>query len=211
MFRTRSAPVAAAALGVLLLSGCMTAAPEPTTPAPAPPPPDETTAEPSPDPDPPLDLADPSTWVVSEAGIGPIEPGGDFAATLSELPDSWNNDENCSWTAWWNAEDQTYNMNFVRGTESDDAPIVLASASAADPVTSGAGPRTEDGLGIGSTKDEVLAQHPDAVEGQSQIGDGTWLSVPGEEAMIFFEYYTGDEANAVTVTTLEEPPYEVCG
>lgn len=210
MSRRRTAFMMSAAFGALMLAGCATAspAPETTTREPVPSP---TSSAPSPTSEPPVDLEDPSTWAVTETGIGPIETGGDFDATLSELPESWTNDDNCSWTAWWNAEDQSYSMNFVRGTESDDAPIVLASASAADPVTPGVGPRTTEGLGIGSTRDEVRAQYPDAAEGEAPIGDGTWLSVAGDGATIFFEYYTGDQANAVTVTTLEEPPYEVCG
>jgi hypothetical protein len=212
VFRRSTGPVILAALGVLLLAGCATTAPDSeatTGPAPSP-----TASEPAPAPsgsEPPADPNDPSTWLVTERGIGPIETGGDFEATLVELPDSWNNDENCSWAAWWNAEDDSYTMTFVRGTESEDAPIVLASASAADPVTAGVGPRTEEGLGIGSTKDEVLAQYPDASEGDAPIGEGTWLSVPADGATMFFEYYTADEANAVTVTTLEQPPYETCG
>src|SRR5690606_279737 len=104
----------------------------------------------------------------------PIEAGGDFAATLSELPDSWRNDENCIWTAWWNADDRSYSANFARGTTAETDPIVLVSVSAADPITPGVGPRTTEGLGIGSSRDEVLAQYPDAVEGDAQIGEGSW-------------------------------------
>ncbi|MGL3150005.1 hypothetical protein ACSS7Z_06540 [Microbacterium sp. A82] len=150
--------------------------------------------------------------MISELGIGPIETGADFAATLSELPATWTNDDHCSWAAWWNASDSSYSVDFVRGTETEQEPIVLVSTSAADPITPGLGPRTGEGLGIGSSKDEVLSQHPDAVAGQAQIGEGTWLGVPTAGATIFFEYYTAtDQANAVTVTTLETPPYEVCG
>lgn len=212
MYPSRAASLAAAAFGVLILAGCSSAEPLPQTSAP-----DEATSappvEPSPTPEPSTDLDDPASWTVTHQGIGPVELDGDFAATLSELPEAWENDDHCSWAAWWNAEDQSYSVDFVRGTESEDEPIVLVSASAAEPVTPGVGPRTDDGLGIGSTKDEVRMQHPDAAEGQSQIGEGSWLSVPGDGGTIFFEYYTAEatQANAVTVTTLEEPPYETCG
>ena len=36
-------------------------------------------------------------------------------------------------------------------------------------------------------------------------------SVPSGESTVFFEFYGGDQVNAVTVTTLDEPPYESCG
>ncbi|MCC2029200.1 hypothetical protein KEC56_06685 [Microbacterium sp. YMB-B2] len=37
------------------------------------------------------------------------------------------------------------------------------------------------------------------------------LSVPSGESTVFFEFDGGDQVNAVTVTTLDEPPYESCG
>ena len=40
---------------------------------------------------------------------------------------------------------------------------------------------------------------------------GPGLSVPSGESTVFFEFYGGDQVNAVTVTTLDEPPYESCG
>lgn len=220
MHRSRIGSFASVALGVLLLAGCATADPAPEATASQPPPSEPSptsSAQPSqPEPSPApstIDLDDPSTWLIDGTGIGPIEAGGDFATTLAELPDSWRNDENCLWTAWWNAEDGSYNANFVRGTTAETDPIVLVSVSAADPVAPGAGPRTAEGLGIGSSRAEVLAQYPEAVEGEAQIGEGAWLSVPADEATMFFEFYApgSDQANAVTVTTLEQPPYEVCG
>ncbi|GGD80727.1 hypothetical protein [Microbacterium murale] len=211
MHRRMIAVLTIATVSVMPLAGCATAqpAPEPTTAETSAPSPDPTPTQETDEPDP----EDPSTWLVSDEGIGPIETGGDFEATLSALPTSWMNDENCSWTAWWNAQDQSYNVNFARGTTTETDPIMVVSASAADPVTPGVGPRTEEGLGIGSTEDEILAQYPDAVEGTAPIGEGTWLSVQGDTAKIFFEFYTtsSEQANAVTVTTADQPPYEVCG
>lgn len=163
---------------------------------------------------PTTDAEDPATWVIGTSGIGPVEIGGDFAETLESLPDSWNNDPGtCAWAAFWNAADGAYGMHFVQGTEGADEPIRAVSTSrAADDIVEGAGPRTADGLGIGSTREEVRAQHPDAVEGESAI-DGAWLEIPGADgSSIFFQYAEGtDRAWAVTVTDLPEPPYEVCG
>jgi hypothetical protein len=152
--------------------------------------------------------------VISDAGIGPIDIGGDFAMTLGTLPDSWTNDvENCSWSAWWNAEDSSFDMFFVRGTESETAPISEISVSTAAEVPLDVpAPVTEEGLGIGATAEEVLAAYPDAIEGAGQIA-GTWVKLPGKAAgHVFFQYREGAAgAWAVTVTTRDEPSYEVCG
>lgn len=129
-------------------------------------------------------------------------------------PGDWTNDSaNCAWTAWLKS-DSGYGVYFVRGTESDAAPIREISVYdvAQDGSTSGA-PITAEGLGIGSTKDEVLAEYPGAQQGVPQIGDGVWIKVPGDgSAHVFFEFREGsDVAWDVTVTTGAEPSYEVCG
>jgi len=213
--RTRRVTVAFIVAGLIAaLTACATAptpsgtATDGSSPPAEPTPTEARTTAPSADP------ADPATWIITEEGIGPVQIGGDFAETLAGLPDDWRNDtENCSWAAFWNAADNSYGVRFVQGTEGAASPIRLVSASsAADGVVPGSGPRTADGLGIGSTRQEVLAQHPDAEEGESSI-DGTWLEVPGADGTsVYFQYVEGSEgAWAVTVTDLPEPPYEVCG
>lgn len=145
MHRNLTTLTSITALALLTVSGCATSSPQPSGPASAAP----TSISPTPSTSPTMpessstpeapgvDSEDPSTWQISADGIGPIATGGDFAATLAELPDTWSNDAHCSWAAWWNAEDQTYSVDFVRGTESEQEPIVLVSTSAADPITPG--------------------------------------------------------------------------
>ncbi|MFK3679454.1 hypothetical protein ACI2IP_17165 [Microbacterium sp. NPDC090218] len=174
------------------------------------------TATPTSTPEPPAeDPTDPSTWIIDEDGVGPIDVGGDFAATLGVLGENWKNDTaTCSWMASWTAPDNGYGMYFVRGTESDAAPIREVSVySAAEAPVAVTGPATVEGLGIGSTVAEVLAAYPDAQEGTPTIGSGTWLMLPGDaDAHVFFEFREGgDAAWDVTVTTGAEPSYEVCG
>lgn len=198
----------------LALTGCAPAlAPTPTPPA------SETvTPEPSPTSDtttPSADPADPSTWIISDAGIGPIEIGGDFATTLGALPDTWTNDAaNCSWTAWWNAEDSSHGLFFVRGPENPAAPIREISVyTGTETPTVVDGPQTAEGLGVGSTEEEILVAYPDAEEGAAQIGNGTWIRLAGDgEAHVFFEFRDGVAgASSVAVTIGDEPSYEVCG
>ncbi|MBO0979588.1 hypothetical protein [Microbacterium sp. SD291] len=205
------------AVSTVALVGLVGCAPTSTGEMPTSTPTQEPSAEPSTEPSTPAepDPADPSTWIISDAGVGPIEIGGDLAATLGELPDTWRNDtENCAWTAWWSDADAGYGIFFVRGTESETSPIGEISVHReAEGTVEGVGPVTADGLGLGATNEEVLEQHPDAQEGTAQIGGGTWIMLDGDaEAHVFFEFREGESAASdVTVTTRSEPSYEVCG
>lgn len=200
-----------AALAVAALAGCSTPSgpPVPTTPIePDPAVTDETPPPATADPE------DPATWRIDGAGIGPVLLGDDFAETLDELPDSWNNDEQCSQVAFWNAPDGSYMAAFSRDAVDDTAPIDLVSVSAPADAVTAAGPVTEEDLGIGATKDQVRAAYPHADEGEAAIGDGsTWMRIAFEGgAAIFFQYAPdAEEAFGVVVTTLLEPSYEQCG
>lgn len=208
MRRVFSAVAAAAVLGIL--TGCAPSTAEEPSAGPT------ASTEPTPTPTatPAADPADPATWVISEAGIGPAELGGDFAAVLGLLPDTWKNDDVCSWTAWWTAADSSYGAYFVRGTESDTAPVSEVSVySAAEDLGSVQGPRTAEGLGVGASTAEVLTEYPDAEQGSDEIGSGTWMRLPGDaDGHVFFQFRDGeDQASNVTVTSRDAPSYEVCG
>lgn len=208
---------AAALLGALTiaigLAGCASEAPTQTpstapggtsTPIDSPSP--STTENASPDPD------DLSTWVITESGIGPVELGADFDETTAMLP-TWTVDENCSWAAYWNAPDQSLSAYYAQDSEEPSGVTTIDLAASADTAAPDDVPRTAEGIGIGSTRDEVLAAHPDAAEQTPTIGGGTLLRVgsPADGA-IFFAFPDGVETvRAVTVTSREEPPYEVCG
>lgn len=169
---------------------------------------------PEPSTSPTADPADPTTWIITTDGIGPIEIGAQLPSTLAMLPSDWTNDDNCSWTAWWNAPDAGYGVMFVRGTQSPTDPIMEMSVyTAVETPMAVPSPVTAEGLGIGATKAEVLKAYPDAVEGDSLIGGGSWLRLASSgEAHIFFEYREGVVgASDVAVTTAEQPAYEVCG
>lgn len=209
-----SALIAFTTLAAGALAGCAPATGASPTPSsgasvPATPTPTQTPSQAVEDP------ADPGTWIIDETGIGPIDVGGDFAATLSALPSGWTNDPvNCAWSAWWNAPDSRFGMTFVRGTETDTAPIrevsVFSTVESSGPIPA---PTTADGFGIGATRAELLAAYPDAQEGAASIGDDTWVKVGGGgDAHIFFEFRDGsDIVWDVTVTAGTEPSYEVCG
>ena len=205
--------VLGAALLLLILPGCATGGDAPSTPGATPSTPGTTpsetavTEEPS---QPAADPDDPSTWVIGQEGMGPVSLGAPFEDARAAMPEGTGNDENCEWTAWWNATDEDYDLFAARASDSDaNGPVIVIDASAwADPG-SVEGPRTEDGIGIGSTFDEVQAAYPDAVPVESAVAGAADVLQVGQ---VFFSSRPGEDVvSAVTVTSLEVPPYEVCG
>ncbi|WP_221585078.1 hypothetical protein [Microbacterium sp. G2-8] len=183
----------------------LTAGPAPATDSPMPP------AEPS---DPPDDdeTADPSMWEVDDGEVGPIEVGDDFRDTLAELGDDWQNDEQCAYMAWWNAPDGSYLVSFHHDDAADETGIIEVSVELTGDAADG--PRTEHGVGLGSTRDEVMAAYPDAMDVPATIGGGSYLKVADDDVddgALFFEFAEGaDTVGAMAVSAADEPAYEAC-
>lgn len=161
------------------------------------------------------DPADVRTWTITEQGMGPVQLDELFADAVAGVPD-WTVDQNCTWAAFWNDQATGVTAYFARDSEVSDGNVTTIEAeSAADTVNPADGPRTADGLGLGSTRDEVLAAHADAADPKPTIGDGTMLRVGpagAGQGAIFFSFRAGeDTVSAVTVTSRDEPLYEVCG
>ncbi|WP_257502762.1 hypothetical protein [Microbacterium sp. zg.B185] len=179
----------------------------------APTPEPTSTAAPSasvPTPTPTTDPADPSTWLISEAGIGPITLNAPFSDAVAQLPTDVERDpEVCTHSVLWQDADGD-NLWIVRDASRDDAaPLELVEwGDWTEPYDVG-GPRTAAGIGVGSTVDEVWAAYPDALETTQRISpDIHYISVDA----IFFSYREPSTViNVVTVTDAEQPPYEICG
>lgn len=212
---TRIALLAGAVVMAAALGGCATT-PSPAGSAAETNPPVISSASPSPSGSPSdeatLDLNDPASWIVTESSIGPVQLGEPFSQAREAAP-TWTVDDNCSWAAFWSAPDHSMTAYFVRDSAKQDGEITTIDVAALVPLEPSDGPRTADGLGLGSTRAEVQEAYPDAEEQTSTIGEAPMLRVDGAgDGSLFFTFAQGDDAvRAITLTLLDEPPYEVCG
>ncbi|MGI6878664.1 hypothetical protein [Microbacterium sp. gxy059] len=208
--------IAAAGIAVLLtLAGCApeaddVPAPQASSPNATP----DATASPQSEPSRSDDPADPGTWVVTDRGIGPVDVGEDYETVLEEVRGAGIGPlgPQCEGVAYAASEDNTYDVQIVDDRDASSDGVVEVSAHWNGDVM-GVGPRTPEGLGLGSTKAEVRSVYEDATERASQI-DGRSFVVRGEgEARIVFEYVDGNEGAvgvAVIARAASEPAYEPC-
>lgn len=183
---------AAIAIAVVVVTGQRGATP-PTTPSaietPSPSPSVSPSASPTPSPTPSAaDPADPSTWVVTQEGMGPFRLGASFADASALVPNGQSactgvtyGFDNALWVAEGNNTPGTVQMVLWDGGQG------------------GPGPVTAEGIGIGSSADEVRAAYPDATE------EGMYLRT----GAVYFDVETG-AVRAIGVTP-GEIPSEFCG
>lgn len=191
-----------AALAALSLAGCV------ASPAPTAAPTVIPSASSTPQPDP----ADPSTWIISIEGVGPVEFGAPVAEETADLVAAYTDVtdlEACS-TLMFEAE------GFPTIWLSPDADgfvnaILITAETAEGDVASGS-PLTEEGIGIGSTRDELFEAYPvvaDAV--QDDVGYETYSVEEFEGRWVHFDVEPDGTVIDIVVNAAPQPPYEFCG
>ena len=207
----RTALITVALATVLAAAGCAGGDPAPTVTAPAPTPsssPTET-PEPEPAPDPAAySVDDPGTWVIDYAGIGPFVVGSTLEGIEADLP---HPPETCR------AGVDTYDfdglgLTAVSGIDEADpaAPVVVVRLLAIGTVDQAAQPRTEAGIGLGSTVAELQAAYQE-LETVQGMGGSTVYQLAADSRYISFEDMGSGEIQIISVSDSVGVGSEYCG
>jgi len=194
--KRRHGVIAAAAVSILLLSGCAgqaaespvanpTASVGPTASASAPTP----TASPTPTPS-AVDLADPSSWIIDFTSVGPLAVGDEISATDQTMTAFTRTVyDGCSSVVSFDKPGfPTYVIPDRLGTGVVEQIVVQAGLRAAE--YSPNSPRTSTGIGIGSTLDELKAAYP-ALTFQDDHNTPHYAVTDGNGNWINFSIYEG--------------------
>lgn len=217
--------------GVLLLSGCSSAIPEPTrapTPstsvAPTPPTPTPTPepSAPAPSPTPEryligVDLDDPSTWDIGFHGIGPVSLGASFEERSGDLryyPLQEHLHDYCEsigapdvWFTWFIRPGYP-RLSISREGDGDsirEVAINKRESHRFDPT-----PRTREGIGLGSTYAELRATYPDLVKVEDLPAYYKLTNDAGVTIFFVLDGSDADRVSWITVTRASAPGFQVC-
>lgn len=159
-----------------------------------------------------IDPADPSTWIISADGIGPIALGQSLDEATLALSSFTEQDLGCDnpGVRLYTAPGAPTVALFLANTGPTVAGIRISDYEQRLPV--GASPRTAEGLGLGSTVAEVQAEYADAV-GEAAAGVPNYTHVVGDDIWISFANPSANESRILNIDVAHGGHmfYELCG
>jgi hypothetical protein len=153
------------------------------------------------------DPADPSTWLITFDGIGPLTVGGSLVEEKPSMLVRYSDttDDTCP-VAGFSLEGFADVIAQI-DTDLDTIHSVSAISYIPEPLKA---PVTEAGIGVGSTVEELLTAYPNITEtGQFFPTTGYGLS-DGAGRWIAFSVMD-DLVTVITVGPSDRTPYEFCG
>jgi hypothetical protein len=165
----------------------------------------------------PYDPADPGTWTISGAEVGPIALGGNVDAELDDVLHAYDRtpaDAQCPSPNTTFFERSGAVPLTVQNQDGIVTGVAIGLLSPIGPHALDANPTTAEGVGISSSLADLRAAYPDLASVGSPGTDGAFSqwSVQRDGRFITFEMdESGDHVGLVWVGATAEAPYEFCG
>ncbi|PZE65958.1 hypothetical protein DEI83_08060 [Curtobacterium sp. MCBD17_021] len=171
----------------------------------------------------PYDLADPGTWTITGTEVGPIAFGGPASGELDDVDRGYArlpNSEPCRPDDITDFDRPGLGSLSVLHRDGAVSAVSVHSPTGDDPVPAGAvddNPSTPEGMGIGSTLDELRQTYPDIAVSGSYSTDGStdgpysFWTIEQDGRFITFQLdAAGEQVNMIWVASTKVPPMELC-
>lgn len=175
---------------------------------------------------PPYSATDWSTWTISADAVGPATLGSPSGADDAALRGAFTpapplvDDTGAVIYPFgcpnpnariWDGPGGAGVVEVVAGGSVD---TVIIQTGQGDAPTEQTGPTTVEGIGLGSTLDEVRAAYPNLVQTRTDAAGGVrdtfWAVQEGARYIVFRIPDQGTRVASVTVSSTAEPPYDYC-
>jgi hypothetical protein len=185
----------ALALGFKVFPPAAAPAPTSTSPVPvqSPAPAPTETATPAAPVVPAMDPGDPSTWIIGDGAVGPLQLSAPIEDAEASVPGMTVDDGGWCRSAAFGDSPQIYAIVPPGPQPGDPVQLIYVAVTGGvdrpDPAIAAKSPKTEAGIGIGSSLDELQAAYPgiqpagNLVEGDQQPfyalpqSDGSWVTL----------------------------------
>jgi hypothetical protein len=204
----RTTAVSSAVAAAALLTGCA------ASPAPSPTATTEPTAAPTPTPSatPAVDPADPGTWLIDATGVGPVEFGAPAETEAADLTAAYTDVTDaaaCSVLMFDSAGSPSIWLSPDPGGAIN---AILVTGETAEGSVYAGSPRTEEGIGVGSTRAELIAAYPELADTvQDDVGYEEYSLAENAGTWIHFEVEPNGLVVGIVLNAQPVAPYEYCG
>jgi hypothetical protein len=169
-------------------------------------------SSPAPSPKPTLNLADPSSWLIGFDQVGPLSIGGRISEEKAQMT-AFTDTSSASCPVAMFATDNSPSIWVSPGADGDSINLIALGAALfgkSIPAVEGGTPKTEKGIGIGATEQQLKAAYSGIVE-TGTYGSETYYGVSNGNGR-WIDFVIADGAvDAIAVGSSSTPPSEYCG
>ncbi|WP_165063230.1 hypothetical protein [Marisediminicola senii] len=156
------------------------------------------------------DASDPTSWTIDFTGVGPLQLGAEFDAARAGMAQFvYDVDlENCPGVGDFTPEAAGIASFITQSVDGAIVSVTLVGRTGDSTMV----PATAEGIGVGSSLDDLTAAYPELEQGEFEGTENTYAVAGDAGTYIAFEVNPDDDAvRVISVSDSPLTPAEYCG